>query len=93
MLIESKPGPYHQFLLFGDSITQQSASQEQGFAFMPALQDSRFLPLRLPAAFSAIMLQVEKSVAFHSRLEDSLLTQHPSLAYIRRLDVLNRGFR
>ena len=33
-------GPYGQIILFGDSITEQSASQEYGFAFMPALQDS-----------------------------------------------------
>ena len=32
-------GPYDQFLLFGDSITQQSCSQVNGFAFCPALQD------------------------------------------------------
>lgn len=44
--------PYDQFLLFGDSITQQSGCQDKGFAFAPALQD----------------------------------------AYIRRLDVINRGF-
>lgn len=31
--------PYDQILLFGDSITQGSASQESGFAFAPALQD------------------------------------------------------
>lgn len=43
---------YHQIILFGDSITQQSESQERGFAFAPALRDD----------------------------------------YIRRLDVLNRGF-
>ncbi|MCJ1469052.1 hypothetical protein MMC07_007684 [Pseudocyphellaria aurata] len=45
-------GPYDQFILFGDSITQQSCDQEEGFAFTPALQN----------------------------------------AYIRRLDVINRGF-
>jgi len=28
-----------QFVLFGDSITQQSASQASGFAWTPALQD------------------------------------------------------
>ena len=32
-------GPYDQFLLFGDSLTQQSCSQAEGFAFAPALQD------------------------------------------------------
>ena len=34
-------GPYGQIILFGDSITEQSANQEYGFAFMPALQNSR----------------------------------------------------
>jgi hypothetical protein len=28
-----------QFVLFGDSITQQSTSQAKGFAWTPALQD------------------------------------------------------
>ncbi|KAF6234639.1 hypothetical protein HO173_007265 [Letharia columbiana] len=32
-------GPYDQFLLFGDSLIQQSCSQAAGFAFCPALQD------------------------------------------------------
>ena len=32
-------GPYDQFLLFGDSLTQQSCSQAAGFALTPALQD------------------------------------------------------
>jgi hypothetical protein len=30
-----------KFVLFGDSITQQSASQEKGFAWTPALQDGK----------------------------------------------------
>ncbi|KAF7677619.1 hypothetical protein GT037_004478 [Alternaria burnsii] len=46
------PALYEQFLLFGDSITQDSFSQERGFGFSAALQ----------------------------------------AAYIRRLDVVNRGF-
>ncbi|KAG6989003.1 hypothetical protein G7Y79_00066g095210 [Physcia stellaris] len=45
-------GLLDQFILFGDSITQQASSQELGFAFQPALQN----------------------------------------AFIRRLDVINRGF-
>ena len=32
-------GPYDQFMLFGDSLFQQSCSQAAGFAFCPALQD------------------------------------------------------
>ncbi|KAL4924455.1 SGNH/GDSL hydrolase family protein [Aspergillus undulatus] len=31
--------PYDQFILFGDSITQMSSSQDQGFGFQPALQN------------------------------------------------------
>ncbi|KAL6705475.1 hypothetical protein ACN47E_006740 [Coniothyrium glycines] len=46
------PVPYEQFFLFGDSITQDSFSQDRGFGFSAALQ----------------------------------------AAYIRRLDVVNRGF-
>ena len=34
-------GPYDQFILFGDSITQQACSQALGFAFQPALQDGK----------------------------------------------------
>jgi lysophospholipase L1-like esterase len=61
MTIERQNGPhylggerhtYGQIILFGDSITQQSENQEQGFGFAPALRDD----------------------------------------YIRRLDVVNRGF-
>lgn len=32
-------GPYEQIMLFGDSITEWSNSQESGFAFQPALQN------------------------------------------------------
>jgi hypothetical protein len=35
----SEGKPYEQFLLFGDSITEQSGAQGSGFAFAPALQD------------------------------------------------------
>ncbi|OCL09250.1 SGNH hydrolase [Glonium stellatum] len=45
------PTAYDQFILFGDSITQESGAQQRGFSFAPALQN----------------------------------------AYIRRLDVVNRG--
>ncbi|MCJ1316743.1 hypothetical protein MMC15_002064 [Xylographa vitiligo] len=45
-------GPYGQIILFGDSITEMSSQGDNGFAFMPTLQN----------------------------------------AYMRRLDVINRGF-
>jgi len=32
-------GPYEQFILFGDSITQMSCAQDLGFAWTPALQN------------------------------------------------------
>lgn len=50
--------PYDQFLLFGDSITQQAASQEAGFAFAPALQDgmSDGIPARAESAAFLVLL-------------------------------------
>lgn len=33
--------PYDQFLLFGDSITEQAGCQDRGFGFAPALQDGK----------------------------------------------------
>ena len=38
--------PYDQFILFGDSITQGSHDQVQGFACAPALQNGSFSSLR-----------------------------------------------
>lgn len=34
--------PYDQFVLFGDSITQQACSQTLGFGFFSALQDGTY---------------------------------------------------
>lgn len=34
--------PYDQFVLFGDSITQQACSQTPGFGFFSALQDGTY---------------------------------------------------
>lgn len=36
-----------QFILFGDSITQQASSQESGFAFQPALQNGKLLRVKV----------------------------------------------
>ena len=41
--LESQNGLLDQFILFGDSITQQACSQELGFAFQPALQNGKLL--------------------------------------------------
>lgn len=38
-LTDDEKGPYEQFILFGDSITQMSCSQDLGFAWTPALQN------------------------------------------------------
>lgn len=43
--MHSSHGPYDQIMLFGDSITEFSASQERGFAFMAALQDSMLISI------------------------------------------------
>ena len=40
----AQKGLLDQFILFGDSITQQASSQELGFAFQPALQNGKLLP-------------------------------------------------
>jgi len=34
-----------QILLFGDSLTQNSSSQDRGFAFAPALQEGKRVAL------------------------------------------------
>ena len=52
---DSLQGPYPQFLLFGDSITQWSCKQELGFNFMPALQDG----IPAPVPFSVVSSTVQ----------------------------------
>ena len=80
-------GPYDQFLLFGDSLTERSCSQAEGFAFAPALQDG------MSKVFSFRCKQAFIPVSFHC-LCTSSVSDGPShlLAFIRRLDVINRGF-
>ena len=39
----SQKGLLDQFILLGDSITQQASCQDLGFAFQPALQDGKLL--------------------------------------------------
>ena len=46
--VDAEQGPYPQFLLFGDSLTQKSSSQDLGFGFMPALQNGN-AHCRMPA--------------------------------------------
>ncbi|MCJ1478192.1 hypothetical protein MMC13_006868 [Lambiella insularis] len=41
MDVTTRTGPYGQIILFGDSITEQSADQARGFGFMPALQNGK----------------------------------------------------
>lgn len=45
-------GLLDQFILFGDSITQQASSQELGFAFQPALQNGKLLQEKAVVLFS-----------------------------------------
>lgn len=72
--------PYDQFLLFGDSITEMSASQALGFGFHPALQDGKRGSSCVPVmTYFRILLMGRFSFFF-------------LLAYSRRLDVVNRGF-
>lgn len=42
-LTDYEKGPYEQFILFGDSITQMSCAQDLGFAWTPALQNGEFI--------------------------------------------------
>ena len=39
----SQEGLLDQFILLGDSITQQASCQDLGFGFQPALQDGKVL--------------------------------------------------
>lgn len=39
LLTDYEKGPYEQFILFGDSITERSCNQDLGFAWTPALQN------------------------------------------------------
>lgn len=51
-------GPLDQFVLFGDSILQQSCDQVKGFAFCPALQNGKLFPFPfadLSAALSPLL--------------------------------------
>lgn len=48
-------------MLFGDSLTQQSASQEKGFAFMPALQDresATYFDLKYAETLTGVVLRM-----------------------------------
>lgn len=53
-LADDEKGPYEQFILFGDSITQMSCTQDLGFAWTPALQNGQ---PRLPAINWAFALE------------------------------------
>ena len=80
-------GPYDQFLLFGDSLIQFSCSQVNGFAFSPALQDGMTGLFGLIENGHSYEIPVTTRVIYH--ISDY---QSRKLAFIRRLDVINRGF-
>lgn len=80
---------YEQFLLFGDSITQFSYDQRLEFGFGAALQNGQYLYLLINTHFTAV-------ICFISRLKRRVLWLRNAnifVAYSRRLDVINRGFR
>ena len=68
---------YDQFILFGDSITQESGTQERGFGFARALQNGWYIGCSFLFLFDA----------------DLILYSDIEQAYIRRLDIVNRGLR
>lgn len=57
-------GPLDQFVLFGDSILQQSCDQAKGFAFCPALQNGTlfcfFFPFADLSAISSPLLTLHE---------------------------------
>ena len=46
----STMGPYDQIILFGDSLTEQSANPELDFIFMAALQNCTSITASIPRA-------------------------------------------
>lgn len=74
-------------LLFGDSITQFSCSQDNGFALTPALQNGTLI---LVDAFTFWTIMTFLYVIF--ALVALTNRRTPYQAFIRRLDIINRGF-
>ncbi|WEW57814.1 hypothetical protein PRK78_003281 [Emydomyces testavorans] len=74
-LVSSMLPTFDQFIIFGDSITQQASAQESGFAFQPALQNACLCGSRFLWCDRELKLGPKRA------------------EYIRRLDVVNRGFR
>lgn len=79
-LTNYEKGPYEQFILFGDSITQMSCTQDLGFAWTPALQNGE-------PRLSSITWPLSLSIALTN------ISSHIHSVYIRNLDVINRGFK
>ncbi|KAG5915935.1 hypothetical protein E4U42_007870 [Claviceps africana] len=72
--------PYPQLVLFGDSLMQQSVDVQDAFSFQAALQSRKILPL-----------QQFSSLPKRSMVHVTPLTKDCP-GFIRRLDVVNRGF-
>ncbi|ODH49861.1 hypothetical protein GX48_03950 [Paracoccidioides brasiliensis] len=75
---------YEQIILFGDSITQGSCSQQEGFAFMPAIQHGGLDPCRS----YHVHLSLLSYLGFGSAVHMGTIR----LDYARKFDVINRGF-
>lgn len=72
----------------GDSLTQGSYDQSRGFALAAELQAGEFLNL--------VQTQSTCIIGFCYNSwngEDMKAIDNKHLAYIRRMDVINRGFR
>lgn len=65
--------PYDQFLLFGDSITQQAGCQDRGFAFAPALQDGNSLKSLYAKRVPWFSLILERKALLLARRSPSLV--------------------
>lgn len=93
MMDSNRPTEYEQFLLFGDSITQFSNDQGLGFGFGAALQNGSFL-VRLVDLLMCTFFwwQLFSYDGEGIRGHAEKFTDHFA-AYVRRLDVINRGFR
>ncbi len=88
MALDEPMAAYDQFILFGDSLLQHSSSQGRGFALAPELQAGE--PVFL------YDLGVEAALAFNLHTRFCLVAGSCADCYgeyIRRLDVVNRGFR
>lgn len=83
--MKAQTGLLDQFILFGDSITQQACSQERGFAFQPALQNGKLLLEKQPnspAHFRTLLRLVLVAEALLNHILLHRYTIHLSSQYL-----------